>query len=443
MSSRACRNLCHVTLSPLIVFVLPAALARAQSISEYPIPGPPPAGVLTMTAGPDGAVWFGEARKSQLARVAPDGTITEFSTTAGKAVYVVVTGPDGNLWFADGDDVGKMTPTGQVSFVSVPFASPGVGADPDSITSGPQGALWVALGGTHAIAKVTTTGQVTIFPVPVADVQGVYPYTIAAGPDGNLWYTDDEGDFVGRMTPAGVVQTFPVPSGTQPKQIIAGPDGAMWFSAFAGGLGRISTSGDVHMFPFNAYATQLTAGPDGNIWFTNSTCCIGRMTPEGVVTQFPLSDSTALPQAIAAGPDGAIWFEEANSNKIGRITTGAAAALCTPDAHTLCLNSGRFSATVQFQSTAGGATVDANAVSLTDATGYFWFFDSGNVELIVKVLNGCGVNGAYWVFAAGLTNVGVHLVVNDLTRGQQQMWDNGVGTAFAPVQDTVAFHTCP
>ena len=30
------------------------------------------------------------------------------------------------------------------------------------------------------------------------------------------------------------------------------------------------------------------------------------------------------PTSITAGPDGALWFTESNSNKIGRITTGAA-----------------------------------------------------------------------------------------------------------------------
>ena len=443
MSSRACRRLCRVTLSFLIVLALSDALARAQSISEYAVPSPPPTDLLTITAGPDGAVWFGESRTSKIGRVAPDGTITEYSTTVGKPPYSLVTGPDGNLWFADGGDVGRMTPTGQVTFFPV-GPSGGIGAEPVAIAAGPQGALWTACQGTHELAKVTTDGTVTQFPVPVGDPNSSTPYAIAAGPDGNLWYPDDDGDFIGRMTPTGTVQTFPVPAGTRPQAITAGPDGAMWFSNYTGGLGRISTSGQVQIFPFGANAHALTVGSDGNIWLVDISGLVGRVTPAGVATVYPLPDRTVVPAAITGGPDGGIWFTESHANKIARASTaGIGASLCTPDAHTLCLNSGRFSATVQFQSTAGGPILDATAVPLTDATGYFWFFDSGNVELIVKVLNGCGGNGAYWLFAAGLTNVGVHLVVNDLTRGQQQMWDNAVGTAFAPIQDTAAFHTCP
>ncbi len=121
----------------------------------------------------------------------------------------------------------------------------------------------------------------------------------------------------------------------------------------------------------------------------------------------------------------------------------SASALCTPSAQTLCLDAGRFSALTTFQSASGSPSLNAKAVSLTDASGYFWFFDSTNVEMIVKVLDGCAVNGAYWVFAAGLTNVGVHLVVTDLSTGLQKPYDNAVGAPFQPIQDTGAFHTCP
>ncbi len=119
------------------------------------------------------------------------------------------------------------------------------------------------------------------------------------------------------------------------------------------------------------------------------------------------------------------------------------APLCTPDAHTLCLASGRFSATAFYQLSPSGPSIEATAVALTDATGYFWFFDAANVELTVKVLDGCGVNGFYWVFASGLTNVGVTLTVKDLRTGEQQIYENPVGTPFVPIQDTAAFHTCP
>jgi hypothetical protein len=47
----------------------------------------------------------------------------------------------------------------------------------------------------------------------------------------------------------------------------------------------------------------------------------------------------------------------------------------------------------------------ARAVKLSDNSGYFWFFDSGNVEVTIKILDGRPVNGHFWVFIASMTTV--------------------------------------
>src|SRR5437867_2194381 len=89
-----------------------------------------------------------------------------------------------------------------------------------------------------------------------------------------------------------------------------------------------------------------------------------------------------------------------------RVDAQGLAPLCTPDEHTLCLNLGRFAVNADFQITPLGPSQQAHAVPVTDQTGNFWFFDPANVELVVKVLNGCVAPfNTYWFFAAGLTNV--------------------------------------
>ena len=117
-------------------------------------------------------------------------------------------------------------------------------------------------------------------------------------------------------------------------------------------------------------------------------------------------------------------------------------ASCTPTSHTLCLNQGRFAVTASFTSAPQGLPVQARAVPLTADTGYFWFFDPANVELVVKVLDGCAVNGHSWVFAGGLTNVNVLLQVIDTRTGTMQAYSNALGSPFQPVQDSSAF-VCP
>ncbi len=123
---------------------------------------------------------------------------------------------------------------------------------------------------------------------------------------------------------------------------------------------------------------------------------------------------------------------------------GLSAPLCLSDPHTLCLNGDRFSVTAAYQLTPSGPSALAWAVRLTPDTGYFWFFDETNVELMVKVLNGCiEPFNAYWFFAAGLTNVGVDIWARDLRTGDVKNYANPLGAPFAPIQDTGAFSTCP
>lgn len=118
-------------------------------------------------------------------------------------------------------------------------------------------------------------------------------------------------------------------------------------------------------------------------------------------------------------------------------------SLCVTGGPTLCLNDDRFRVTAQWR-TRQGQTGSGQAVALTDDSGYFYFFDRENVELTVKVLNGCAARPPrYWVFLSGLTNVEVTVTVTDTRTGQVKVYTNPQGTAFRPVLDTRAFATCP
>jgi photosystem II stability/assembly factor-like uncharacterized protein len=120
----------------------------------------------------------------------------------------------------------------------------------------------------------------------------------------------------------------------------------------------------------------------------------------------------------------------------------AAPASCQAGPTTLCLSSGRFRVQAEWQVPSRGTGGQGRAVSLTPDTGYFWFFDADNVEMIVKVLAGCVVNQHFWVFAGGLTDVGVTLTVTDTANGAVQTYVNPPGTPFQPIQDTAAFAAC-
>jgi len=79
---------------------------------------------------------------------------------------------------------------------------------------------------------------------------------------------------------------------------------------------------------------------------------------------------------------------------------------------------------------------------LTSDSGYFWFFEPDNVEVVVKVLDACSFDGHYWVFAAGLTHVEVELRVVDVVAQVEEVYFNPLGRPFEPILDTATFATC-
>jgi plastocyanin len=129
----------------------------------------------------------------------------------------------------------------------------------------------------------------------------------------------------------------------------------------------------------------------------------------------------------------------------GRVEVADPAALgaCQADATTLCLTGGRFRVRVRWQTAEGEG--QGQAVSIPGATdsGLFWFFAPANLEILVKVLDGCAVGARrYWVFFAPVTDVGLTLEVADTANGRVRTYTNRRGEPARTVLDTDAFPTC-
>jgi hypothetical protein len=135
-------------------------------------------------------------------------------------------------------------------------------------------------------------------------------------------------------------------------------------------------------------------------------------------------------------------FGDSGYSNEAAATTPAGATACV-DPNALCLAGDRFSVTATFDTT-GGQHGTGQPIRLTTDTGYFWFFASTNVEVVIKVLDACAFTQrpAFWVFASGLTDVHVVLTVTDLVSGQGHMYVNPIQTPFQPIQDTSTFQTC-
>ena len=159
-----------------------------------------------------------------------------------------------------------------------------------------------------------------------------------------------------------------------------------------------------------------------------------------LLTTMLASRGVGVTLEIAPGYDHSSWPPDSFRDGFAFLV-GQPRPACVAANGAICLRGGRFRVEAAWDS--GEAAGPAQGVELSDESATFWFFAPENLELDVKVLDGCALNGHYWVFAAGLTDVGVTLSVTDTASGARVEYRNPRGTAYAPVQDTSALPGCP
>jgi photosystem II stability/assembly factor-like uncharacterized protein len=158
-------------------------------------------------------------------------------------------------------------------------------------------------------------------------------------------------------------------------------------------------------------------------------------TPQGASSD---SSETASEQEIETRTAEELYSLYAALTEVPVKPKAAAIDPCTPGGTTLCLNQSRFQVSVDWEVPSQGRSGHGTAVPVTSDTGYFWFFNSSNVELVIKALDAVAVNGHYWVFYGALSNVHYTITVTDTETGMIQTYENPSGT-LASVADTTAF----
>ncbi|MCG8456574.1 MAG: hypothetical protein MI919_09865, partial [Holophagales bacterium] len=108
-----------------------------------------------------------------------------------------------------------------------------------------------------------------------------------------------------------------------------------------------------------------------------------------------------------------------------------------------CVQGGRFALEATWRDAEGNADSARVAPAGSADTALLWFFEPSNWELMVKVLDGCEINGHFWVYAAASTDVEYQLSVTDLETGQLFTYQNPLGTASPAVDAIQAFSGCP
>lgn len=215
-----------------------------------------------------------------------------------------------------------------------------------------------------------------------------------------------------------------------------------------------------------AFATPVSCPPDCSLSAgTNVVFDFG-----GVAV--PLNSTIAFITKVESTPGNATFFDVGSGpcpnvtetedstpplssfrrNSVGVKITAVDNGPCVADAATLCLdaapNDRRFRVTMTAHTIqAGGKTVEAHPVPLKSLGithgGVFWLFAADNPEMLVKVLDGCGVNNRQWVFASAGTNVGFTLSVFDTLTRAQRSYSNVDLHGALPILDTTVGLPCP
>jgi streptogramin lyase len=328
----------------LCVVAVLAALAppgARAGVTALPVPSEP----TLLAAGSGGEVWYagGGFGGGRIARVTAAGAVQEFPIPAGE-ITGLTAGSDGNMWYTrlaanvtgtQDSKVGRVTPGGAVNEFDVApdFAS--------GLVQASDGNLYFGVIERDQVGRITPAGDVSFVPVAA----GTKPYAPVRGSDGNVWLRsrDNRGQVV-RVTPAGAVSAFTVPNvGAVGSANIVGPGfggDPIWLYVRRGDdpgsrtseIAAMSSTGAVRKvitWPAGYGTGRSVRGSDGNAWFVQDTptgatpAPVARVTPphdEEVVVSGTTSATPAFyavlcgrglpattPADIAAASDGALW----------------------------------------------------------------------------------------------------------------------------------------
>jgi streptogramin lyase len=141
----------------ILAMITPTGALRDHVAEEVPD---------AITTGPDGNIWASGPRFDPqtgavigdvIERISLNGNVTTFNVgTTSSSPSSISAGPDGNLWFTepDADKIGRITPAGQITL----FTAPTGGSQPTGIVAGANGNIWFTEGASRHIGEYFLVG---------------------------------------------------------------------------------------------------------------------------------------------------------------------------------------------------------------------------------------------------------------------------------------------
>lgn len=282
------------------------------NLPETPSQNPP-------ALGPDGNIWVTlDSAAPDFAKVAPDGTVTPYTSAAVDNPKGIVAGPDGNMWITGLNYVGRFSPADPTTVTAT--VTPEIGSA-NHIIVGPDGNLWT--GSDTKVIKITPTALPVITPFPTG-IGTFVAKGIAASTDGTIWVADGGLGGLLPVSTAGSVGTE-INLGGKVQQVAAGVGGQIAYTnpvnapqtigLVNGGVAAPPTVTDMKD-PFG-----ITLGQDGAYWMAQfGSHTIGRYTAAGVYSELTGLPPLSGPRMITRGNASTLWVTLETSKQIARIS---------------------------------------------------------------------------------------------------------------------------
>lgn len=427
-----------------------------------------------ITVDHSGNLYFADYASRVIRKMTPQGVVSTLAGTPGKFGTEDGVGAAATFYGVDGlavDGVGNV-------YVTEPIA--------------------------HTIRRITPEGVVSTYAgeknrAGSTDGLGTAAHfysanDIAADIDGNLYVADTYNCTIRKISPQGVVSTIagvprekgsvdgtgPAARFNNPRRLTVDREGTIFVADEGGRIRKVTPTGTVTTLVGSEwaagsgdgagaavclYTSDLAVDVAGNLLVVERSSVgslavgsslvgpsvIRKVTPDGIVTHLAGSpvhagnvdgdESVALfnrANSIAIDGAGNIYISETVNHGIRRAT------LCASDA--LCFDDGNFSVSLTARDPRTGETGAGKPIPQTDLFGFFSLPDltgnPENPEVFVKILDGREVNGSYWVFHGGLTDLEYVLFVTDLRTNEVKAYRKEP-FGFCGGADTSAFRRAP
>ena len=283
-----------------------------------------------------GEIWFAQPNADSLARVNPDGSLTELPVAEGSRPMAIARGegPGGSLLFTQvgSNQIGLMDADGEVTEFDIPTAA----SNPRGIAIAQS--IWFTEYDGNRIGRLDISAATPIveFPIPTfnSGPLGIAPGPGATSGSTDIWFTEFLANKIGRIDSNGVITEYDIPTpDSGPTAIVPGivaGQAVMYFTeSRAGKIGRITAAGRITEYAIptlNSGPADIVADNFAGVWFSERLAGkLAWLSEDGEFREFSLP-ANSRPEGISVDYEGGlfqpwrVWYVDGTKRRVGRLS---------------------------------------------------------------------------------------------------------------------------